>query len=200
MATGIPIQVLNPNGTITRLNTTDDGELMVSETERENSVWVNYKKNGVGSDTYIILIGMQDANFPHIKQGQQTNRIDITDVGYYLDCAANTAAEISYGVITRIDAVNADIYYFDSVPFLAGASKEVLQSWRKGSPSQVKLDYSLLHGATNNYDLNVAGVNTATALDSPIGSIAPRLGDIIMKYDHTAGSANISFFLFYHAH
>jgi hypothetical protein len=181
---------------------TDDGEIWATETERENDVWAVYQ-NTFSADTYFILIGLNNSNFPHLIQGQPSDRIDLTSIYYSLDVAINTTATILYGVICRIDDTDADIEYFSSIPFVIGATQQDQVVALRAVPSQVKLDLigcTPQHGITNINERNVAAVNTGLTLDSPAGAITPGLGDLIVKYDHAAGSALFGTFVFYHTH
>lgn len=180
---------------------TTSGELWVTVTERENDVWAQYAAL-FSSTTYIVIISKDNPLFPHKRQGESGERIDITSAYYSIDLSANTEATIKLGVVTRIDGTNADIKYFIGLPFLSGASKEVIVESLRGTPSQVKTDFNnagvLLHGVTNDQETNIAAVNTGISLDSPVGNISPGLGDIVIKYERIAGSANLAMFLFYH--
>lgn len=180
---------------------TTSGELWVTVTERENDVWSQYSKDFSATE-YVILISKDNPLFPHKRQGEAGERIDVTSAYYFIDLAANTEAVMKLGVITRIDGINANIKYFAGLPFLAGVSKEVIIESLRGTPSQVKTDFNsagvLLHGVTNIQEINVVTVNTGGSLDSPVGNIVPGLGDVIMKYEQVSGSANLAIFLFYH--
>lgn len=183
--------------------TTEDGELWTTATERENDVWSVYAENGLNADKYVILIDLDGPAFPHVRAGQKANRVDSTSIYYTLEVAVNTSAQLFIGVINRIDGTDADICYFAGIPFLSGAQQEDRIISLRGVPSQVKLDCAegvLGHGITNLKELNVVAVNTGITLDSPegAGSITPGVGDIILKYDHTAGSSNFAIFVFYH--
>lgn len=199
MASSDPVRIVSKNNTVANL--TGDGELWITETEKENDVWVNFTGT-FNATTYAILVSKNNPVFPHKIQKQNGNRIDITAMYYSIDLAANTEGKIRIGVITRIDGTNSDIKYLFEVSFLAGASKVVLTDTLKASPSQVKLDFNnngvLQHGLTNNLETNITAVKIGTNLSSPDGSISPGLGDIIIKYEHTSGSVNASLFMFYH--
>lgn len=183
---------------------TEDGEIWTTVTERENDVWSQYSESGIDATKYIILIAKNNTSFPHLLQGQNTNRIDIGSMYIALDAAVNTNGILSIGVINRIDGTNADMWYMLGIPFLATTTQFVLSL--RGTPSQVKTDLDgarLLHGVTNNSESDVAAVNTATLLDSPLGAntVTPAKGDIICKLEHVSGgSFNIGMFAFYHAH
>jgi len=58
----------------------------------------------------------------------------------------------------------------------------------------------LTYGLSNTDESDVAAVNTATPLASLAGSIVPGLGDVIAKYDHSAGASVLDLFMFYHSH
>lgn len=202
--TGIPtnplsVKLYGSGGNVSAI--TVDGELLTTETERENDVWSQYFAS-FSADTYVILISKDNAAFPHKLQGQNGDRIDITSVYYAATMESNTDARILFGVITRIDGTNADIKYCVGVPLLSGGAKEVTVVSLRGVPSQVKADFNglgvLQHGVTNMSESNVAAVNTGVTLASPIGNIAPGLGDIVIKYDHTSGGTALGVFAFYH--
>lgn len=183
------------------VDVTANGELWTTVTERESDVWVQYTATFNG-DTYVILASLANAAFPHKLQGQTGTRLDGTSIYYAIDLAASTKATLKFGVITRIDETDADIKYWGGIPFETGATKEILVQPLRGVPSQVKLDFDgsgvLQHGLTNVQEVDVAAVNTGLTLDGPGGAIAPGLGDIIIKYDHTGGSSIVALFLFYH--
>ncbi len=181
---------------------TEDGEMWTTTTERENDVASIYQTT-LTATKYFLLISKNNPNFPHIIQGQPTNRIDISSMYYALDVPANGQGSIAIGVITRIDGANADIKNVFGIPFFNAAKVVVVDSLR-GTPSQVKFDFDdsgvLQHAVTNIAENNVAAVNLAVNLDSPIGNISPGLGDIIIKYTHTNGTTPFTVFAFYHTH
>lgn len=181
---------------------TEDGEIWTTVTERENDVFSVYSET-LSADKYICLVDLDGAAFPHIIQGQTPGRIDVTSIYYTLDVAVNTSAAILIGVICRIDGTDADIQYFAAIPFLTGAQQEDRVVSLRAVPSQVKLDIAgctLQHGITNVKELNVAAVNTGVSLDSPASaaSVVPAVGDLILKYDHSAGESTFAIFVFYH--
>jgi hypothetical protein len=183
---------------------TPDGEMWVTSTERETDVFSQYSENAIAATKYIILVDKDNAAFPHKIQNQPHSRIDVTSLYVALDAAVNTNGIFSIGVISRIDGTNADIWYMLGIPFLATTNQFVVSL--RGVPSQVKLDLVggvLQHGITNNRETDVAAVNTATLLDSPLGAstVTPAVGDVIAKLTHSAGgSFNIGMFIFYHGH
>lgn len=185
---------------------TEDGELWTTVTERENDVFSVYQETGIAATKYIALIDLDNPLFPHLKDGQPTNRIDITSIYFALELSVSAGFSFQYGVISRMNATNADIWYFTSIPLLTGTSQEDKIVPLRAIPSQIKLDINgldqLRHGITNVRETNVAAVNTGLALDSPAGagSVTPGRGDVVVKVTRTGGTANFSTFMFYHTH
>lgn len=183
---------------------TTTGEVWTTEIEREDDVWVFYIDETLAADKYVVLISLSGPVFPHRIQGQPINRIDITSIYLSLDVAVNSKGVLRYGVVSRIDGTDADIWYFTALPFQTGANQQDQTILFRTSPSQLKLDLAanntLLHGLSNSQELNVAAVNTSLALDSPAGagSIVPARGDVVLKYEHVSGSTDLATFLFYH--
>jgi hypothetical protein len=181
---------------------TTDGELWVTQTERENDVTVVYQEV-FSSVSYVVLVDLDNFSFPHRIQNQSLGRIDITNVMMMLDVATNTSANVLVGTILRIDGVDADIHYFVDFPFNIGAVAEDQRLHVKFTPSQVKTDIVggvFQHLLTNLIETNVAAVNTGVTLNSPAGAntVTPAVGDLVLKYDHSAGSANSITTVLYH--
>lgn len=182
---------------------TDDGELWTTVTERENDVFSQYAEIGIGASKYVIMVDLDNPLFPHMIQSQSAGRADITSVYIALDASINSNGAIRLGVIRRIDGTNADIWYFAGIPFLATTNQFILSL--RAVPSQVKLDMigtQLQHGITNSEETNVAAVNTATPLASPLGAatVIPAKGDVIAKFEYVSGGDfNVGMFVFYHA-
>lgn len=184
---------------ITNAQFTSSGELWITEIERESDVFVTFTKD-ISITTYNVLISLQNVLFPHILQKQPQNRIDITSIHYSLDVPANGGGAIKFGVVTRIDDIDADISFFGGIPFFHASKTTVVESLKE-TPSQIKLDFAngiLQHGLTNVKESNVSAVNTGALLDSPAGNINPGLCDVILKLERTAGTTPLNIFMFYH--
>jgi hypothetical protein len=178
---------------------TSDRELFTTNTVRESDVFTFL--SATLSDGYIIFASLLNNDYPHRKIGQAGPRIDITNIYMILDISAAGEGIIEMGVVTRIDAINADIEYFLKLPFLGGASKTLLVQQFNGNDSQLKTavqDGTLLYAITNNKEAEVTAVNTGTALPSPAGDIAPNQGDIIMKVSGISGVTNVNIGMSYH--
>ncbi len=183
---------------------TDDNEIWVTSTERENDVWSTYVESGVGATKYVAMVDLDGADWPHIKQGQATNRVDVSLLFLVVDAAINSNGRLKVGVIDRVDGTNGDLCYLVDIPFLATTTQLIAElHW---TPSQGKMDLGdsgLLHGITNARQTNVAAVNTGLKLDSPAGAttVTPVVGDLVAKLEYVSGGAfNVSLTVFYHTH
>lgn len=177
----------------------EDGELLITEAERERDVFVSYMFTAVSADSYAILVDLSDTtNFPH----DRTGRVDVTNSYILVDRDANAVGAARFGVITRINGTNADIAYVAGVTFEKSAERFIVRD-RKYSPSQLKCgveDGALNRILTSTVETNIAAINTATPLDSALGTatVTPAVGDIIMKCTRSAGTFGASFAIFYH--
>ena len=137
-------------------------------------------------------------NWPHDELG----RIDLTGVYLSVDRDSNTTGYLRVGVITRIDGTDADIRYVQGVTFNKTSERTIIRD-RKFSPSQLKLSYDsgeLTRVLTTFAEDSVTAVNTGTTLPSASGTnTAPEIGDVIVAWSITAGSANLTASGFYHA-
>lgn len=182
---------------------TSDGELWITGIAQEDDVFVVYTEATLNATKYIDLIDLNNALWPHCIQDHGTHCAYISSIHYSLDVGPNSKGCLKYGVITHINATNADICYFLSIPFLTGVNQEDRIVSIRGVPSQIKLDINdvgcLRHGLSNMRE-TVAAVNTGVTLDSPAGknTITPIKGDVILKYEHSAGSIDFATLLFYH--
>lgn len=194
----VPVVLCNTSGIPAAI--TEDGELWGTRTETENDVWASFIGT-LSASFYGIMVSKDNSDFPHKKLGQDGERLDITNIYFILDIGAGASGTIRMGIIRRIDGTDADIDYFMYLPFEGGVAKSLVIQQLNGGSSQLKTDISnggLLHGITNNSELNVAAVNTVTLLPSPGGNIIPGLGDLAFKYEHGGGTTNVNLFVFYH--
>ena len=190
----------NPDGDYVNGLMTSDRELFVTSSATELDVRaVLAPVTGITSTTYRILVDLSDTtNFPH----DQTGRIDITQLKSVVDPASNTVGVVKFGVITRIDGTDADITWGWTIPF--GKNPARILTITNFNPSQMKFQIS--GGSTtkiisNETSSSVTAVNTGATLGSPNGNITPGLGDVIVGFFHTSGSAwDAQVSCFYHSH
>ena len=182
-------------GTDYSVRVTSDGEMAVTSTERERNVLVHYQNPAIAATEYSILVDLSDTtNFPH----DTTGRIDISWMKVDVEkSATNVIGEVEIGLITRIDGTDADIDYLYGVQFLKG-SETIIQEVMNYQPSQLK--FAAGRYITNVSETNVTAVNTGASLDSANGSIAPALGDVVIKQLYTSGgNYDLDIELLYHS-
>lgn len=167
---------------------TSDGELAITETERERNVLASYTETGINSTRYACLIDLSDTtNFHH----SGTGRVDISLISMGIDRDATATGSARIGVITAIDGVDADISYFFRILFNNSTISQISRDINY-SPSQLKCGVSggaLTRMITNDTE-TTASVNTGVSLNSPRGSstVTPAVGDIVIKMDRTLGT------------
>lgn len=177
-----------------------DGELAITETERERNVLARYVETGINSTRYAALIDLSDTtNFKH----DQTGRVDISAISMGVDRSNTATGTVKFGVITRIDGTNADISYFTGLLFTNGTNDLQISRDLILSPSQLKCGVSggaLTRMVTNDVETAVAAVNTGITLNSPRGTstVTPAVGDIVIKMENTAGTYGLRCMALYH--
>lgn len=177
---------------------TPDGELMVSETERERNVIVSYKITSVSVTTYYCLVDLSNTTtWPH----DSTGRIDVS--GYRVEMDRNTFnGSVAVGVVTAISGSNCTVTYFRE--WLVDSSTGGIYSHHEiDTPNQTKLNQSdgiLTRYFSNNAETTTS-VTTASTLASPSGStVTPAVGDILLRISRTSGTlSQLNFKLFYHS-
>lgn len=181
---------------------TDDGEIYTTDTEKELDVLSCYGSTGVTSTSYVILVDLSDTtNFPHLSTG----RVDITSVCMMIDKESNTNGHMYVGYVTAISSVSADIQYVSGLLF-DKSSDTSMREVDSMIPSQIKgsITNGLLdHAVTNHYTSGTTMVNTATALNSPLGAstVTPGVGDIIATMVNISGAEYLgSVRVMYHGH
>jgi hypothetical protein len=117
---------------------TSDGELATTVTERERNVYAVYHDDTITTgDTDFVLVDLDDTvNFPHAATG----RIDVSTMNMHLSqSSGNPDGEFIMGVITRIDAVDADICWAFGVDFNLPSNTNIRQDFNF-APSQLKFE------------------------------------------------------------
>lgn len=177
---------------------TDDGELFITETERELNVYVNHSVTNHSASSYAALIDLSDTtNFPHDEAG----RLDLSAIYISVDRDSTGTGLIRVGVVKAINGTSATIGWFMGLNFDKSNEQHITRD-RIWTPSQLKCD--VVAGATPHMLVTtvsgITAINTATALDSPRGAatVTPAVGDIVIEYNRTAGSYNASVGCFYH--
>lgn len=184
-----------PNPTLS-----NDGEVWVTETERENNVRASYAQSGIAASSWAVLVDLSDtATWPH----EFTGAIHVSNISLQVDKSANSVGLIQLGVVKRISATNGDVTMFSSLRFENGTNDLVRDV--NVSPSQIKCD--VVEGVTpkmisNISILNDTGLQTDLAIQSASGAtVFPAVGDIVMRIVHTSGGAwTAAAGILYHSH
>lgn len=182
-----PVGLIDASGAHSSL-AFEDGHLRVSQPEFIN-VQVSYSKSNIAASSWAVLIDLSDTvNWPH----EPGVGLDFSYMSLQVDKAANTLGRLQIGVITRIDAVSADVSVFRGIIFDKDDGAGRIDRTENFAPSQIRTEVvggltpSLL---TSNRLLNEITLNTTVAVDSPLGdaTVTPAVGDTIIRYLHTSG-------------
>lgn len=179
---------------------TEDGELQITETEREKNVGIMLTDSQTDVATYWYgLIDKSDTtNWPHALTG----RIDLSLLRVNVDKQGNGTGEIAIGVITRVDGTDADIEFVYSASFTQNDSISFVHDMNY-APTQVKC--SVVGGTLNRFKStitadNVSAINTAGGdLQFNGTTFTPAVGDIVARFIKTgAGAVRFNITAFYH--
>lgn len=180
-------------------SSTSEGEIRTTVAEQEDNVFAAFGKTGIVATGWAVLVDKSDTtNFPH----RETGRLDLSAVYLQVDRDSTGEGAARVGVVTRIDGTDADVTFVQGISFNKSDDRHINRD-RNFSPSQLKC--AVVGGATPYIasqfkQTNVAALNTATALDSPRGAatVIPAVGDLVIYYERTAGSFDMSVSAFYH--
>lgn len=183
------------------LSVTDDGELWITETEREYGVWAAITGvQNTATTTWYGLIDLSDTvNFPH----ETTGRLDFSFVRLSVDKAGAARGSISFCIVTRIDGTNADLVCFANGNFTQNDTGAIEVNANL-APHQVKTNVEnqrLARFKTNAVLLNQTAINTGVTLTGPGTNFTPAVGDCIVRVVTTTGG-DLAFVaaVNYHAH
>lgn len=172
--------------------------LSVTQSIQESNVYFALGLSNVNASGHRLLIDLSDTTtYPH----DATGYINFSTVFMQVDRNATATGSITIGVITRVNATDADIVYFSGASFTKTEERHVLRD-RNFAPSQLS---TILSGgnaikiATPKMT-GITGVNTVTGLVDVFGvTKTPAVGDIVFSYSVTAGEYNTNVAGFYHA-
>lgn len=182
---------------------TPDGELMITETERETNTYAAFSKTGVSSPTWGCLVDKSAVGvWPHAYTG----RLHVSYLSLQVDRTSGTLGGFSVGVVTRTGATNGDALFFGGLNFNLNALDSLhLERQENFSPSQIKLDVT--SSGTTPYCIGTLSTGHAALavtgrLDSVLGTgtIQPAPGDIVVRFDRSTGTYNASTRILYHSH
>lgn len=157
--------------------------------ERDEPVFIAYQKTNVSASTYAVLVDLSDRDsFPHNDIG----RLNLFSTFFFVEKGNNTAGAIQLGVITRIDGTDADVSFVQGVSFNSADARSFARDRILTHP--IRLGQSageLTQASTQFKSVNIADINSATALDSPMGddTVTPAVGDLVVLFSHTGGAS-----------
>lgn len=167
---------------------TGQGLFPFATSDRDKPVFVAYSSGtlSVSGDVYAILVDLSDTTtWPHNESGS----VDLWSSFLFVDKSASGAGQVQLGVITRIDGTDADISYIQGVSFNNASDNQINRDRILVAPIRLaQSGGNLTSAATLFKATNVAAVNTATPLASPLGSVTPAVGDLVVRFALTAGS------------
>jgi len=182
------------------------GELVVTDSERENNITVAMNVTGVVANTGYVLIDLSDGggygstgHFQH----SLTGRIDISLIKLEIDKSSSATGNVKIGVVTSINATDAAVTWFLSSNF-ANADPNKITIFEPFTPSQVKcgaVGGVMQRIVSNDKDTANTLFQNDTALGSPLGlaTVIPGIGDIVLQITRTAGTIGISTKIIYHS-
>lgn len=180
-----------------------DGEHFTTNTEREfNTRCALSGVQNTATTSYYGFIDLSDTiNWPH----DNTDRIDFSYIAVAIDKATSARGSLSIGIITRVNATDADITYIAGATFEQNDNPSFL-AIANFSPSQMKCQVvggALAHVKTNTISLNVTAINTGVPLlFGPGGAgFIPAVGDAVIRIiTSTGGALTWGINVFYHTH
>lgn len=168
---------------------TADGEMMVTESEREKNVRAGYSLSGINANAWAVLADLSDTtNWPH----DDTGRIDISQISMQVDKSSNSVGILQVGVVLRVSATDGDFLPIAGIRFENGTAAANLVRDISYSPSQVKC--GVVSGNCPNILANGSKVLANTGLQNDVAipsargqNVIPAVGDIVARFVHTGG-------------
>lgn len=158
--------------------------------EGTGDVRVTYRATGVAAPQWVLMIDRSDVvNWPH----KQSDWVEVGLITMSVDRPSNAVGAVEIGVITRIDATNADVTLVFAVLFDHSADRFIVRDV-SFFPARIKFKVEE-NGSTpfmlgGSRLLNETGLQTDVTIASPRGvNVAPGVGDIVVRFDHKSGGA-----------
>ena len=162
-------------------------ELLTNTLASDRQMRAVWQSSIITTDTYTMLIDLDGG--PHI----QTSFVSIGNISISCNFSQqNSECYIRIGVITRVDAIDADISYLIGVPFACANANTALYFINNYQPSAVQFKVSggvLVAVASNDFE-TTAVINTGTTLQKPGNGLTatPAVGDVIIKFESISGN------------
>jgi hypothetical protein len=173
---------------------TNDGELFTNTLASSRQTRALYASGTITTDTYALLVDLSGEPY--------TNYVSIDNISISCSFSVNNSTtNIKIGVITRVDAVNADVSWLINVPFSTANANTFLNLTNNYQPSAVQFHVSggsIVNAYTNDTS-TTALINTALTLPSARNTnITPAVGDVVIFFDHTGNNFTSTVGAVYH--
>lgn len=153
--------------------------------DRDSPKYMSAVAIGVTAEQYLMLVDLDDrANFPH----HFTGRINLHSSGLFYSRAANGAGGVQIGVITRVDATDADLILLKGIRFDSASDREGSRDEVLSAPLHCNVEGGALPNAGGSPLLNVAAINTGITLATRYGTATPAVGDMVARFFNGGGS------------
>ncbi len=180
-------------GAFTLLTFTGDSLFPYSVSERDEPVFAISSVSNATTTTYIGHIDLSNrTDWPHKDVG----RIDLVSANFFYDKTSSCRGALRLGVITRIDAESADLAIvlgtsFDNSDLTKDTRDRELRNPIKLGQSGGEL--TRVFGAPK--FLNITALNTVTPIATGRAGLTmiPAVGDVIARYEVTAGTLTSGF-------
>jgi hypothetical protein len=154
-----------------------------------------FAKEAVAATTFFMLVDLDGAGYPHAP-GTKVSIVGAFGRAFKTNAGARWAVDV--GVVTRIDATDADITYF------AGASMFLRDTSQLSVEAQaVILDFpisaevatgELARGISNFNENPEAGLNTGAGIEDPKGATpTAAVGDVVIRARLISGGGTLDF-------
>lgn len=165
-------------------------DLYTTNVEAAENVRATLVRSAISASAWGVIIDLSDTtNWPHNATGQ----VIISLTSLIVDKASSTQGSMAFYLATRVGTTDGDATLLSGVGF-SQAEVDSIERDVNYSPSQLRC---LVQGGltphiiTNGRIVNDTGIRSDLALDSPLGAgtVIPQVGDILVRYTHTAGGA-----------
>lgn len=158
--------------------------------EAQENVRATLVRSAIAASAWGVIIDLSDTtNWPHNETGQ----VIIAVTSLIVDKAASTQGSMAFYLVTRVGTTDGDATLLTGVGF-SQAEVDSIERDVNYSPSQIRCLVqagATPHLITNGRLVNDTGIRSTLALDIPLGTgtVVPQVGDILVRYTHTAGGA-----------
>lgn len=180
---------------------TDKKELLSNTQASARSCTASFSDPAVVATKYVLMVQTSNDSgaWPHAARA--AIKLDVFDSDVVF-AAEPGEADLRVGVITRIDATDADVTWLVShrTGGAAGVTGDVFLNYHP-TPVHFEQDGSGgVYGAISSaQSVGIAAINTDAPLASPDTETTPSLGDIVVELGHVATTFSVNLNMSYHS-